>query len=299
MMEQRFADLFASGSQVPLEIAEREITLTYVLKLFQESETLQDLAFKGGTALRKCIYGKETRFSLDLDFTRTGKEIDPEDLILRLVGILTQPAYGIHFNVETKDFYVSDDRSSCGAVIGYRHDWHQAIFKLEISLREKPSLPLVSMPLKPQAYFKHLEFSAFSVPCLQFEEMLAEKIRAASQRVRARDLYDLARAAEKPFNVNLIRSLAVIKCWNVRDPFDPQKFFERIQSSKYDWDDLKQLLRRSEKLDTKRMIASCRKRYQFLENLTQDEIDIIADAKRHRLKETAVAKRLLNHPRVQ
>ncbi len=294
MMEQRFADLFASGSQVPLEIAEREILLTYVLKRFEEVQVLQDLAFKGGTALRKCIYGKETRFSLDLDFTRIAGEADPADLILRLVEILTQPAYGIHFNVKTEDFYVSDDRSSCGATISYRHDWHQALFKLEVSLREKPSLPLVSLPLKLQAYFKHLEFPAFSIPCLQFEELLAEKIRAASQRVRARDLYDLARAAEKPLNVNLIRSLAVIKCWNVRDTFDPMKFFEKIQSSKYDWEDLKQLLRRSEKLDAKRMIATCRKRYQFLESLTPDEVEVIADAKRHRLKAAEVTKRLLN-----
>lgn len=294
MIDQRFADLFASGSQVSLEIAEREIALTYVLKLFEEAQVLQSLAFKGGTALRKCIYGKETRFSLDLDFTRIAGEANPDDLILQLVQILTRSAYGINFNVETKDFYVSDDRSSCGAVIGYRHDWHKAVFKLEISLREKPSLPLVSMPLKAQAYFKHLEFPAFPVPCLQFEELLAEKIRAASQRVRARDLYDLARAAEKPLNVNLIRSLVVIKCWNVRDTFDPQKFFERIQSSKYDWEDLKQLLRRSEKLDTKRMVATCRKRYQFLESLTHAELEVIADAKRHRLKEAAVAKILVN-----
>lgn len=293
MMEQRYADLFANGSQVPLEIAEREITLTYVLKLFEDVRILQKLAFKGGTALRKCIYGKETRFSLDLDFTRIEGGMDADDLILHLVENLRKSAYGIQFNVAVKDFYVADDRSSCGAVIRYRHDWHEGLFKLEISLRESPSLPLVSMPLKQQTYFKYLEFPAFSVPCLQFEELLAEKIRAASQRVRARDLYDLARAAEKPFNVDLIRPLTLIKCWNVRDAFDPQKFFERLQSSKYDWDDLRQLIRRSEKIDPKKLISTCQNRYQFLKDLTQDEKEVIADAKRHRLKEPSVAKKVL------
>lgn len=293
MMEQRYADLFAHGSQVPLEIAEREITLTYVLKLFADAKILHKLAFKGGTALRKCIYGKATRFSLDLDFTHNGEGLDADDLILQLVEILSGSAYGIQFQVAVKDFYVAEDGSSCGAVIRYGHDWHEGLFKLEISLRESPSLPLVSMPLKQQNYFKYLEFPVFSVSCLPFEELLAEKIRAASQRVRARDLYDLARAAKKPFSLNLIRSLTVTKCWNVRDAFDPQNFFEKIQSSKYDWDDLKQLVRRSEKIDPKRLIATCQNRYQFLNDLTQGEKEVIADAKRHRLKEATIAKKFL------
>lgn len=202
-----------------------------------------------------------------------------------MVQNLRKSAYGIQFNVAVKDFYVTDDQSACGAVIRYRHDWHEAFFKLEISLRETPSLPLVSMPLKAQAYFKYLEFSPFSVPCLQFEELLAEKIRAAAQRVRSRDLYDLAQAAEKPFIANLIRALTVTKFWNVRDIFDPQRFLEKIQSSRYDWDDLKQLLRRSGRIDSKKLIGNCQRRYQFLKNLTEDEKRMIADAKRHRLKE--------------
>ncbi len=284
MMEQRYADLFANGAQVPLEIAEREITLTYVLKVFEDTQILKKLAFKGGTALRKCVYGKETRFSLDLDFTRIDKKANPDDLILEVVQNLRKSAYGIQFNVAVKDFYVTDDQAACGAVIRYRHDWHEAFFKLEISLRETPSLPLVSLPLKSQAYFKYLEFPSFSVPCLQFEELLAEKIRAASQRVRSRDLYDLAQAAEKPFNADLMRNLTVIKFWNVHDTFDPKKFLEKIQSSRYDWDDLKQLLRRSQKIDPKRLIANCQRRYQFLQDLTEDEVRIIADSKRHKLK---------------
>ena len=32
MIEQRYADLFAQGAQVGIEVAEREVVLTYVLK---------------------------------------------------------------------------------------------------------------------------------------------------------------------------------------------------------------------------------------------------------------------------
>lgn len=282
MIEQRYADLFAQGSQVPLPIAEREVALTYVLKILQDAGILKALAFKGGTCLRKCIYGKETRFSVDLDFT-SGSEAKADDLILELVSALEKPAYGLEFQIDTNDFYVSDGGFSCGAIVGYRHAWHEDRFKLEVSLRELPSLPLVTRPLVAQSYFKQLEFKPFSLDCFAFEELLAEKIRASYQRVRSRDLYDLAKAAQKPLNANLIRALAVIKCWNVRETFDPARFLERLRSSHYDWDDLRQLIRRGEKIVPEKLIAACEQRFKFLLAMTDNEKKLAEDARRHRL----------------
>lgn len=284
MIEQRYADLFTQGSQVRLEIAEREIVLTYVLKILDDAGRLKTLAFKGGTCLRKCVYGKETRFSVDLDFTSVGGQA-ADDVILATVEALGKPAYGLSFEIDTKDFYVSDDGKSCGANVKYGHDWNQGAFKLEISLRESPSLPLRALPLMPQSYFTHLEFKTFAVQSFQFEELLAEKVRASSQRVRSRDLYDLAKAAERPLAAPLIRSLAAIKCWNVGRPFEPERFLERLRSGKYDWDDLRQFVRKSEKIDPERLISVCEKRYRFLLDLSEGEKRLIADAKHRRLKD--------------
>lgn len=284
MIEQRYADLFASGSQVSIEIAEKEIVLTYVLKILEEAGQLKTLAFKGGTCLRKCVYGKETRFSVDLDFTNTGGQ-QADDVILAAVSTLGRPSYGISFDVDTKDFYVSEDKLSCGAEIKYRHSWKDGTFKLEISLRESPSLPLKTDLLLPQSYFKHLEFKPFPVPCFQFEELLAEKIRASSQRVRSRDIYDLAKAAEKPLHPRLIRALVVIKCWNVGASFDPERFLQRLRTGKYNWDDLRQLVRRSEKINPENLLALCENRYRFLLEFSKNENRLIADAKRHKLKD--------------
>lgn len=283
MIEQKFADLFAQGSQVGIDIAEREIVLTYVLKILEDTGLLRTLAFKGGTCLRKCIYGKETRFSIDLDFTSDGQG-KPDDIILELVSAFGKPAYGLSFAIDAKDFYVSDDGRSCGATVVYKHSWNEANFKLDVSLRENPSLELVDLPLQSQPYFKYLEFRPFAIRSFQFEELLGEKIRAASQRVRSRDLYDLTKAAAKPLKAKLIRTLAVIKCWNVRDAFDPARFMDRLRSSKYDWADLRQLVRRSEKIAPERLISTCEKRYQFLLDLTENEKRLIADARRHSLK---------------
>ncbi|MBI5883116.1 MAG: nucleotidyl transferase AbiEii/AbiGii toxin family protein [Elusimicrobia bacterium] len=284
MIEQRYAELFTQGSQVRIEIAEREIALTYVLKILDDAGLLKTLAFKGGTCLRKCVYGKATRFSVDLDFTSVGTMV-ADDVILTAVEALGKPAYGLSFEIDAKDFYVSDDGLSCGANVKYRHDWSQGTFKLEISLREAPSLPLQDMPLIPQPYSKYLEFKPFAIQSFQFEELLAEKIRASSQRVRSRDLYDLAKAAERPIKAQLIRSLAAIKCWNVGKPFEPERLLERLRSGRYDWDDLRQFVRKSEKIDPERLISACEKRYRFLLDLSEGEKRLIADAKRRQLKD--------------
>ena len=140
------------------------------------------------------------------------------------------------------------------------------------------------MPLKEQPYFKYLEIKPPVVPILQFEELLAEKIRACSQRVRSRDIYDLMKAASKPLDAPLVRTLTAIKCWNVKHHFDPDEFFQRLRSGKFDWNDLRQLIRKSERINSENMIATCERRYRFLGELSHGEKRLIADAKRHHLK---------------
>ena len=266
------------------DVIEKDYTLGWMLAAIAVNPELgNSWVFKGGTCLRKCIYGKETRFSVDLDFTDVSGH-QPDDVILAAMSALGKPSYGITFEVATEDFYVSEDQLSCGANIKYRHAWKEGIFKLEISVREIPSLPLNLLPLKAQSYFKHLEIEPIVVPSLQFEELLAEKLRASSQRARSRDIYDLVKAAGKPLKAPLVRALTAIKCWNVKDPFDPGRFFQRLRSGKYDWDDLRQLVRKSERIDPDKMISTCKKRYRFLEELTNNENRLIADAKRHQFK---------------
>ena len=152
-------------------------------------------------------------------------------------------------------------------------------------MREAPSLPLQALPLLAQPYFKHLEFKTFSVQSFQFEELLAEKIRASSQRIRSRDLYDLAKAAERPIKAPLIRTLAAIKCWNVGRALEPERFLERLRSGKYDWEELRQFVRKSEKINPEKLISLCESRYRFLLALTDNEKRLIDDAKRHKFKD--------------
>ena len=48
---------------------EVDVILTFLLQLFHERGITQHAAFKGGTMLRKMIFGPRGRLSTDLDFT--------------------------------------------------------------------------------------------------------------------------------------------------------------------------------------------------------------------------------------
>jgi len=58
MLQQKFVDLFARGSNVALPVAERDVVLTYVLRILVDAGLLDRLVFKGGTCVRKVFLGR-------------------------------------------------------------------------------------------------------------------------------------------------------------------------------------------------------------------------------------------------
>jgi hypothetical protein len=148
-----------------------------------------------------------------------------------------------------------------------------------------------------QDYFKLLPFSPVAIPSFAFEEAVAEKIRAASQRSKIRDLHDLAEIAAGPLNRELIRSLAVLKLWNSGGPgLDYDRFVERVKSGgDYDIADLANLLRKDQKPDLHGMIRRVIDGYRFLGELTDAEKILAADhAHKNRRDAEALAGTLLS-----
>jgi predicted nucleotidyltransferase component of viral defense system len=184
------------------------------LRALLDAGVMDHLAFKGGTCLRKLIFGSAGRFSEDLDFTLDSDRPD-DDVLTDLVEVFNTEHHGITFTFD--EYYKTDDDTSFGGDVYYKHAWNEAgHFRMQVSLRERPTLPVVAGAMKPQAYFSHLEFELFDVRALEADEMIAEKVRAAFQRVKVRDLYDLHRFATTPFNGELLRRLAVLKLWQAR-----------------------------------------------------------------------------------
>jgi predicted nucleotidyltransferase component of viral defense system len=296
VIEKRLIQWYASDAGVDLDVAEREVVLTYVLRILADAGLLQQLAFKGGTAIRKLHLGNQGRFSLDLDFTAVSA-LDPEATILEFVGALhDQTVHGLTFSIPSSDYYANPD--SCGAVISYSHAWvTDGRFGLQISFRDPPLLPLRSVPLRPERYFEWLGFPVLEVPALDFHEILGEKIRAASQRSRVRDLYDLYQLASHRFDRDLARRMAVLKCWETRWKFDPGTFLAGLSEANYDWMDLRRLVRRSGAISPDAIIQGVRGGYAFLAPLSGDEALLASDTHgRERRAYSRLVSQLPGHP---
>ncbi len=291
VLERRHAAFYARSSGVSERVAERDIVLTYVLRILSDS-ILPRLAFKGGTCLKKMYFGKTGRFSMDLDFTTASIKL--EELKNELKQLLHKKAsYGLDFKIIDENL----SPESYLAVVEYAHNWNPSSdFEFQVSYRELPVLPAVELPLSTEMYFRFCEFQSFSVKCMQKEELLAEKIRAAFQRIRSMDLYDLYLFSKRPYDKDTVKTLAVIKCWNARDPFNSETLLSRVANADYDWDDLQRLVRKGSLPSQEDVIKTVLKDYAFLKELDEPLPTIVEDSKAHR--ESELVARLVSNLKV-
>jgi predicted nucleotidyltransferase component of viral defense system len=263
---------------------ETDIVLTFLLQLFQEKGITTHIAFKGGTMLRKMIFGPRGRYSTDLDFTRRS-EVSDEGIMELMLDALGQPYHGLSFRFDRdKDWYFTDRSLAANPTCVHAGNEKGVKIKLEVSLRERPIIPISALPQLSQEYFKLLPFNPADVPSLVYEEVVSEKVRAASQRSKIRDLHDLSEAAGRDCNRSLLRSLAVIKLWESgKDNLDYAKFAAQVENGKdYDLNDLTNLLRKDQRPNLQDMIRRAKDGFRFLDQLTDLERKIVQDSRRHR-----------------
>jgi predicted nucleotidyltransferase component of viral defense system len=157
-----------------------------------ESELRRTLAFKGGTALKRCYFG-DYRFSEDLDFTLT-KSISFEDIRQRLglVYAAVRQASGIEFAFDREDRHShANSHTFYFRYVGPLPAGGGV--KVDITICDQIVFPLESQPVL-QAYH---EFSDLPegrlVQAYSLAETAAEKVIALADRARnePRDLYDL------------------------------------------------------------------------------------------------------------
>lgn len=275
---------------------EIDVVLTHLLQLFHEKGLTEQFAFKGGTYLRKMVFGPRGRLSTDLDFTcRT--DISLDDLTLALLEALAEPYHGLSFRFDkNKDWYLTDEGCAANPVLTHPGNAAGIKIKIQVSTRERPVRPVAPAAQLEQSYFKHLSFVPAAIPSLALEEVIAEKIRAASQRSKIRDLYDLSEIARRPLQKDLIRSLAVLKLWNSGGPgLDFGRFRARIEAGHdYDLLDLKNLLRKDQSPDLAAMIARVLGNFKFLDQMTEIERTLASDPARRHEKMAATLRATLS-----
>lgn len=293
MIAQAFVRQFAAGQKIDLDVADQEVVLHYALARLNEiglvgyppgEQTPGPLLFKGGTALRKCIFGSTGRFSQDIDLDATHKNGFEETVEAAFQP--AQPYYGIEFSLPHFR-YSSDDNFS--GTVEYRHDGGEGAFELQISYRLDPILEPVDLPLQEQSYFAKAREEC-GVPRLfglDPYEMIGEKIMACNRRQggSSKDVYDLDLWAQRPFDEHLVRRLAVLKAWTDRrgqPGYDPTELLAAIEPENFRWSDISGLVPRNLASDPEQICERVRARFGFLADLDQTERPLLDDQVSHR-----------------
>ncbi len=208
-----------------------------------------------------------------------------DELMLMMLEAVDKPFHGISFSFDrAKDWYLTDEGCAANPICSHPDNQKGVKIKLQVSMRERPVLPVRPITQLAMHYFKMLEFKPVEVPSLAFEEAVAEKIRAASQRSKIRDLYDLSEIGVRAVDHALIRSLAVLKLWDSNGPnLDYERFRERIKGAgDYDVAELASLLRKDQRPDLKNMIQRVVDGFRFLREMTELERNLAGDGARRR-----------------
>jgi predicted nucleotidyltransferase component of viral defense system len=180
------------GMRIREDVLERDYCLAWFLIALSESDLRPVLAFKGGTALKRCYFG-EYRFSEDLDFTLR-EPVPFEDIRARLerVYAAVQEHSGIAFVFDRED-----PRAHVNSHTFYlRYTGplpRGSDVKVDITINEVLAFPLVErLILRGYEEFNDLPENR-SLPVYSLDEIAAEKTIALADPARnePRDLYDL------------------------------------------------------------------------------------------------------------
>lgn len=210
---QQLAAINKRSLHYALDTAEKDYYITVALSLIADSPLRTLLVFKGGTALHHC-YLPQYRFSEDIDFStlvREGLTLETVKAAVEREGLF-----------EVRKEFVS------GATIKIERLRYPGILdqpgaiKVEIDHLQNVVLPPQQLP------YQNAWNIPISLPVMDIREICAEKIRAASQRARYRDFYDLFLIFEQ-FSFNLEEIVALVRQKEVRRPITSDGLLDNWQ----------------------------------------------------------------------
>jgi len=180
--------------RIPEAVLERDYCLSWFLVGLSKTPLTKILAFKGGTAIKKC-YIPDYRFSEDLDFTLR------EDISLKKIQEHFAFAFayvernsGIRLQITRYDRHSHENSHTF--FLGYEGPLPGASgkeVKVDITIRERIFFPIESNPVL-KAYDEYEDLPADEmIGVYSIGEIAAEKIIAIFDPARnePRDLYDL------------------------------------------------------------------------------------------------------------
>lgn len=214
---------FARTYSLDANVVEKDYVIGWVLGGISRHPELADpWIFKGGTCLKKCFF-ETYRFSEDLDFTLLKPDHLNADFLVEVFSAVAQWVYdqsGIEIPKERLRFDIYKNTRGKPAGEGriyYRgpmgRQGNPARIKLDLTADEivvaKPEPRDIFHPYsdKPQ--------ESLTALCYSLPELFGEKIRALSERLSPRDLYDvvfLSRLDGLEIDYGLLRDVLEKKC---------------------------------------------------------------------------------------
>ena len=201
----------APTSRQGVEAAAVDIAQNLLLRHLQEIGLLDELAFKGGTALRKLYAGAQGRFSLDLDFSVRNLDGDSDTILELLVeavqGLQLGPfGYGTSRRRGKRHLTIATDLTSTGSLSS----------KLDVN--PPPWLGPTRRGWVPQDVHAQYGGPLPQLTVVRLEENVAEKVARLNRTTTARAVYDLAwlwrhYRDDGGLDAALVRRLAVLKIW--------------------------------------------------------------------------------------
>jgi len=199
-------------------VIEKDYALGWILAGINAHPILsKSFVFKGGTCLKKC-YFETYRFSEDLDFTVIDPELIKEDRLTEIFGEVSDwvmEESGLELPFASFDTY---ENKRGGTSSQGKLEYRGPVSSRGSLPRIKLDLTLDEILVDPPAIrnviheYSDLPSNGIQIPCYSFEEVFAEKIRALSERLRPRDLYDVVHLYWRdPEGVNKGRVTQVLK----------------------------------------------------------------------------------------
>ena len=195
--------------------AEKDYFLAIVSQIIYDSPLRDKIVFKGGTAIHHC-YLPQTRFSEDLDFTSLDKSITLEEV---------KTVLGSQDFLKVDEDYVSKatikiERLKYSGPLGLPNS-----LKVEIDFMQNVVLPAKIIPYRNAWKIKT------NVSVMDIREICAEKIRAASDRARYRDFYDLVLLFGS-FKFDISEITELIKKKEIRKPIKQESMLNNWKIAK-------------------------------------------------------------------
>jgi len=293
LIEEAAIRRYAGENRVDIAVARQEVILTILLnRIFLHPHLRDAVALKGGTALRKLIFGSTGRFSEDMDFATLGD--DNDSIQTELIALLVNDEAAEMDGVRVLEFdFEQSMQGTVQAICEFRSERGEGHFELDITGGDgrRPLFTTIWQRPLHQTYFRQLGFDPAPIRRVETVEMIAEKVVSIHRRFEngnRKYIWDLWKWIQLPtaqVDVDLVRRLWPVRLWLDGQRWRGPGWFNRVEEFGFDWGRLRAMMPQG-RIDGRVIVNELRNRFSAW--IDRDEHGLLMDAGVGRLRATAM-----------